>query len=133
MGKMLRCSVVLGAAMLIAAQNAGAAADDVVASYSSMALAKAAAQKLEIRDQPQVVIPARSARSRFETLVLDCEKITQAQRNLEEALGHGAQSMPLAPGKNASGPPASGAEIYHITQNQQRITALARKFNCARR
>ncbi|MEP7157565.1 MAG: hypothetical protein ABI905_17415 [Betaproteobacteria bacterium] len=146
---MLRCSVMVGAAALFAAESAASASagvtDEVLTNYTYVSLAKAAMKKLEIRDRSKLLaqsmqsttsipsLPTPSARAGFETLVLDCEKIGQAQRNLDGALAHGAQPMLVAPGSISSGPPPNGAEIYHITQNQQRIAALGQKFHCAQR
>lgn len=136
MGGLLRCSVVGGlAGMLFAAQ--AVSAGETLTSYSSRALEKLAEKNLVVRDQPQVLISATSAEARQQTLVLNCEKIEQAQRSLDEAVRKGAELIPAAPplaGKELEGSAvastASGAEVYHIAQNQRRMNALAQKFGC---
>ena len=136
MGRLLRCSVVAGLAGLIFAAEAVTAGETLTA-YSNKALEKLAGKNLVVRDQPQLVNSTPSTEARQQTLVLNCEKIEQAQRSLDEALKKGAVSMPVAAaisGKALDGAiataPASGAEVYHITQNQRRMDALAQKFNC---
>ena len=143
MSGLLRCSVVgavaggIAGLLLVALPiNAG----ETLTTYSTQALAKLAEKNVIVRDQPQLVISSPPAESRLQTLVLNCEKIEQAQRSLDGALKNGGTFIPVTPARSANEakradgvPHARGDEAFHILQNQQRMEALAQKFNCEAR
>ena len=72
-----------------------------------------------------------------QSLLLNCEKIGQAQRSLAEAERNSAQFTPLAPdpgssmSKSGVSPPVDAR--YHINRNQERFSALAQRFQCKTR
>jgi len=107
---------------------------EALSSYSLSAMEKVAVKRTIVAQQPEIIASVPPLDRGFHTLVLNCGKLEQAQRNLNEAPTHGAQLLPALPGGNDAGSPAaSGAEIYHIRQNQGRMAALAQKFNCVDR
>ena len=72
-----------------------------------------------------------------QSLLLNCEKIDQAQRGLFDAERSGAQFTPLAPDPGLKlirpGVPPSVDARYHINRNQERFSALAQRFQCKTR
>ena len=76
----------------------------------------------------------RGASMASQSLLLNCEKISQAQRSLAEAERNGAQFTPLSPDPGSllirSGVQPSVDARYHINRNRDRFSALAQRFQC---
>lgn len=76
--------------------------------------------------------PARNTQS----LVLNCEKIEQAQRGLQDALRNGPRYtpiLPVLPGTGLSGSTPSADALYQIARNEENVNGLSKRFGCLAR
>lgn len=94
--------------------------------------------KIDLSDFSRLApLNTRGASMASQSLLLNCEKIGQARRGLNEAERNGAQFTPLSPDPGSllirPGVPPSVDARYHVTQNQDRFSALAQRFQCKSR
>ena len=91
--------------------------------------------KIDLSDLSRLApVNVRGASMANQSLLLNCERIGQAQRGLGDAERNGAQFTPLAPDPGSllirlDVPPSVDAR-YHINRNQDRFSALAQRFQC---
>ena len=139
MRELLRCRVrarVAAMMTLSIASFAGQAAgiDPVLPRHAQLGPERNAGALPSIAASRTSAAPAVPVAPNRQNLLLDCGKIEQAQRGLNDARRKGARILPAAPAHDAA---ANGLptrdELYHITRNQERFAALGQQFRCGSR